>query len=211
MKFFIITCILLAGILGGLYYYLSKDTISTVSTIEQKEVVQTSLSPEVEAILDKEEDTLRALTVVPVIIAEVKDANNRNSSLSIEDINKLDAEWRVGEDSLPLIQDALSNETAQALIEFQKMHPGFKEIFVADAQGLNVGQTDKTSDYYQADEAWWVDSFNGGVGLAMHGKIEFDDSSQTEAISIYLPIYDAGRAIGVLKGVLDLSVIKNQL
>ena len=47
--------------------------------------------------------------------------------------------------------------------------------------------------------------------MSAHGKIEFDESSQTEAISLYVPVMDGGKAIGVFKGVLDLSSISGQL
>ncbi len=181
-----------------------------VAKTESKEI---QLAPEVEAILAEETEKLKILVANSVIVDEVRASNEKNKNLAQAEIQTIDKEWQASKNINPFIQKFLDNKTAVELRAFQNQYPGFKEIFVADAYGLNVGQTNKTSDYYQADEAWWVDSFNGGVGKIMHGKIEFDQSSQTEAISIYLPIMDtvSGKAIGVLKGVLDLRAIKSAL
>ena len=93
------------------------------------------------------------------------------------------------------------------------MSAGFPEIFVVDTYGLNVGQTNKTTDFYQADEDWWVRSYNEGVGLAFHGPIEFDESAQKVAIALYVPIIDpaTSRAIGVVKAIVGIAFIKSEL
>ena len=79
--------------------------------------------------------------------------------------------------------------------------------------GLNAGQTNKTTDYYQADEDWWIGAYNSGKGKASHGTIEFDESAQTEAISLYIPVMDGinNKAIGVIKAVVSITAIKMDL
>jgi hypothetical protein len=39
------------------------------------------------------------------------------------------------------------------------------EMFVMDAKGLNVGQSDVTSDYWQGDEAKWQKTYGAGPGV----------------------------------------------
>ncbi len=219
MKNFLIVIVLLILISGVVYFYVNKKTALVPAPVtESAPVVKTEskeiqLVSEVVAVLDKEAEKLKIFVGRQVIVSEVRASNEKNKNLSQAEIQTLDKEWRAAKDINPFIQKFLDNKTAVELRAFQNQHPGFKEIFVADAYGMNVGQTNKTSDYYQADEAWWVDSFNGGVGKIVHGKPEFDQSSQTEAISLYLPIMDtaSGKAIGVLKGVLDLKAIKSAL
>lgn len=176
-------------------------------------VKETVLAPELDQLLAKEEETLKILAAGETIVDAVRSANARDRDISLAEITRLDTEWIASKTATPFIQQFMNNTAAFALLAFQKTHPRFKEIFIADAYGLNVGETNKTSDYYQADEAWWVNSMNGGTGKVFHGQIEFDQSAQTEAISIYVPIIDLSTlsAIGVLKGVLDLSVLKATL
>ncbi|MEK7090191.1 MAG: hypothetical protein AAB930_01245, partial [Patescibacteria group bacterium] len=102
---------------------------------------------------------------------------------------------------------------AHKLIEFQEENPAFSEIFITDKFGLNVAQTNKTSDFYQADEEWWTGSYNDGKGREYHGAIEFDESAQAEAISVYIPVFDAesGELIGIAKAVLNIAAIKLEL
>lgn len=171
------------------------------------------LTPEVNQVLTKKEETLQTLATDHAIVDAVRSLNSKDQQLSLADITRLDTDWIASKTATPFIQQFITNETAQRLVAFQKANLGFKEIFAADAYGLVVGETNKTSDYYQADEAWWVNSMNGGAGKIIHGNIEFDQSAQTEAISIYIPIIDPATktAIGVLKGVLNLSAVKAAL
>ncbi len=213
--------LIVVGLAAAFFAWWLFDGMSTPQTVAvpesapvaKTETKQDHLASEVSAVIDKETEKLKILVASSAIVGEVRASNEKNKNLSQAEIQTLDKEWRAATTNSPFIQKFLDNKTAGELRAFQKENPGFKEVFVADAYGLNVGQTNKTSDYYQADEDWWVDSFSGGVGKIMHGKIEFDQSSQTEAISIYVPIMDtaSGKAIGVLKGVLDLKAIKKEL
>ena len=73
--------------------------------------------------------------------------------------------------------------------------------------------TNKTSDYYQADEDWWIQSYNEGQGKTFHGAIEYDESAKAEAIPLYMPIMDpdTNKAIGVMKVIIDITAIKMEL
>jgi hypothetical protein len=203
----VIVALLLAG--GGVWWFMMQTPASAPAQIQTSNSAK--LAPEVETVLTQETNILMALAADPTIISAVRTSNEKNKLLSADEIQRVDKEWQDSKSVTSFIAQFMSNPTALSLVTFQKTHPEFKEIFVADATGLNVAQTDKTSDYYQADETWWINSFNNGNGLTTHGNIEFDESSQTEAISLYVPVMDGSRAIGVFKGVLDLASISNQL
>ncbi len=191
------------------WWVLQKQYASTDS---QTPTTGAALAPEVETILSAKTGLLVALAADSEVVAAVEASNMRNASLSADDIRHLDAEWQASKTVTPQISQFMTNPTAKHLLAFQSGHPEFKEVFIADAFGLNMAQTDKTSDYYQADEAWWVNSFNGSAGRILHGDIEFDESSQTEAISAYVPVKNAaGKAIGVVKGVINLSALSSEL
>jgi len=112
-----------------------------------------------------------------------------------------------------LVKELMTNDCARVLAEFQDNHSGFPEVFVTDKRGLLVATTNKTSDYYQADEPWWTEAYNEGKGKAFHGRIEYDDSAGYEAISMYAPIKDpqTDELIGVVKAVCNVTAIKLEL
>ena len=76
----------------------------------------------------------------------------------------------------------------------------FTEIFVMDAKGLNVGQSDVTSDYWQGDEAKWQDTYSNGKGAVHISELEEDDSTQTlqSQVSVTVVDPDSGEAIGAV-------------
>ncbi len=78
------------------------------------------------------------------------------------------------------------------------------ELFMTDRRGALVASTNKTTDYYQADEEWWQRAFNGGLGSVYRSEMEYDESSQAEAWALSAPIFDAdGNLQGVIKVVVD--------
>ncbi len=78
------------------------------------------------------------------------------------------------------------------------------ELFMTDRRGVLVASTNKTTDYYQADEEWWQRAFNGGLGSVHRSELEYDESSQAEAWALAAPIFDAdGDVQGVIKVVVD--------
>ena len=171
------------------------------------------LSEKVEAVvLKKIELITHRIASHPTVIKAVKESNQVNQHLTLSDIEKLDAHW-IGSTAVnDQINKFVVNDSAKLLQELQKTSHGFSEIFITDAKGLNVAMTNKTSDYYQADEDWWVDTFNGGRGKSYYGSIEYDESAMAEAVPLYIPIKDeTNTAIGVIKAVVDLGVIKKEL
>lgn len=171
------------------------------------------LAQEVEGALDKKASLIEGLVKDSIIIDEVKRSNEAHKDISLDEILKLDQRWRNAEGIDEFIEPFLANDVAIRLLEFQELNLGFSEIFITDEYGLNVGQTNKTTDYYQADEDWWIGAYNSGAGKLFHGAIEFDESAQAEAISIYVPVNDpvTKKTIGVAKAVLSIAAIKIEL
>ena len=165
---------------------------------------------ELKQVLENKIELLQNIAKDPRIIEKVKISNYNNRNLSLSDILKIDEKWRETEGVDDFIKSFLTNETAQYLIASQEEHDEFVEIFVTDKKGLIVGETNKTSDYYQADEQWWIKAYNQETGKTYYGKIEYDESAMAESIPIYIPVIDPGinRAIGVIKAVCDITAIK---
>lgn len=180
---------------------------------QNKGTFKVVLSDDVEQILERREQLVEGLFLKSKIIEAVRAANEKHQNISLNEISILDQRWRETGEVDGLVKEVLTNPCAQRLIEFQENYEGFSEIFIADQKGLNVCQTNKTTDYYQADEEWWVRGFNDGKGYAYHGQIEYDESALSEAISLYVPVMDpqTHRAVGVGKAVVDITSIKREL
>ena len=173
-----------------------------------------ALSKEIEDVLDKKTDLVtKEIAEDPRIIKLVRESNIKNKDISLSEIKKLDERWMSTEGLDEFIRGFLTNEGAEVLVEFQDANDGYPEIFVADAKGLNVAMTNKTSDYYQADEEWWVQAYDEGRGKSFHSDIEYDESAMSEAIALYIPIMDpdTNKAIGVMKVIVDITAIKREL
>ncbi len=133
----------------------------------------------------------------PAVIAAVKAQNEANAGLTQADIDALDLKWRSGDEAL--ISGVLNNELSVYLQGIRDQGEGlYTEIFVMDNKGLNVGQSDKTSDYWQGDEAKWTEVYPAGADVIHLSDVEEDESSQTFQMQISLPIVDGSEVIGAV-------------
>lgn len=139
----------------------------------------------------------------PIVIAAVIKQNLVNADLSQTDIDQLDQTWRtqakVGSGSL--IDRVLSNELSTYLKTVQSDSNGLiTEVFVMDNKGLNVGQSNVTSDFWQGDEGKWQKSYLQGPTALFVDDVELDDSSQRFQVQVSVPVVDPanGKAIGAV-------------
>jgi hypothetical protein len=182
--------------------------------VKQQELTGANpLSQKVKQVLDQKIELLNQFAQDAKIVGYVADSNNKNRELTQPEILILDEKWQKTEEMDDFIMSFITNDCAQYLMDFQDAHDEFPEIFLTDEKGLIVGESNKTSDYYQADEQWWLDAYDQGRGRSYHGQIEYDQSALTEAISIYAPVMDpeSKRAVGVLKAVCDITSLKMEI
>ena len=170
-------------------------------------------SKELKQVLENKIKLLQNIAKDPRIIEKVNISNINNHNLKLSEILETDQKWRNTEGLDGFIKSLLTNESAQYLIDFQEKHDEFVEIFITDKKGLVIGETNKTSDYYQGDELWWIKAYNDGSGAIFYGEIQYDKSAMAESIPIYIPVIDPGtnKAIGVIKAVCDITAIKMEL
>lgn len=132
----------------------------------------------------------------PGIIQEVLIQNNRN--LPLGTIKQLDDAWKANKSLDRFMWEKLSNTCAFYLVRFQIENPFIVEIFVMDNQGANVGQTNKTSDYWQGDEAKFIDSYKNGAGAVQFGDAEYDASVDEIIVQVSVPVMAGPQAIGAI-------------
>jgi hypothetical protein len=139
-------------------------------------------------------DDVKAWLSDPLVIDAVKAQNAENAGLSQDDIDKLDKEWRTETlaTDKPLIDKVLARPLSKFLREKADETEGLiTEIFVMDNKGLNVGQSDVTSDYWQGDEAKWQKTFPVGPDAIHMSDVELDESTQTYQSQLSLPVIDS--------------------
>lgn len=147
------------------------------------------------------------------LVSAVRNQNASNEGLSEEDIVALDNQWRsqVGTSETPMISEVLGRELSSFLRDRKELTEGLvTEVFVMDNRGLNVGQSDVTSDFWQGDEAKWSQSFGVGADAIHIGDVELDESTQSYQSQISLAISDpeTGDPIGAITFGIDLEYLE---
>lgn len=139
----------------------------------------------------------------PAVISAVNSQNARHANFGQSDIDRLDSQWRAETSSGngKLVTAVLSNSLSGYLTGMKNNASGmYSEIFVMDDKGLNVGQSDVTSDYWQGDEDKWKKTYLAGPDAVFIDDVEFDESSQTFQSQLSLPVIDpdTGAVIGAV-------------
>lgn len=157
-------------------------------------------------VVDLANTTLAAYGTDPVVVAAVKAQNAKGATLA--DVKAMDEKWKGHAGLADYMQALMNNECGRHLKNFQKKFGYIAEIFAMDNQGANVAMTDKTSDYWQGDEAKFKKSFAGGKGAVFMDEVEFDDSTQAYLVQVSVPVMDGGRAIGAITFGIDVDQIQ---
>ena len=163
---------------------------------------------------------LSNLTNVSVIastptLRKAANASNRSYVVDAERIRdrllEVDGEWVRGRGAVPIALDIVGNDTSEFLREIAAFNPSYQEILLTDRQGALVAATNITTDYYQADEAWWRQAFGDGEqGTLYSSGVLFDLSAGGQMLEMAVPVRDKlggdeYLVIGVLKVLLGAS------
>ncbi|MFN3826091.1 MAG: PDC sensor domain-containing protein [Micavibrio sp.] len=143
----------------------------------------------------------------PTVVDAVKAQNEKHAALDEAGIKALDERWKGGDASL--VDPVLGNDLSTYLKKVVADGGGlYTEIFVMDNKGLNVGQSDKTSDYWQGDEDKWSKTFSVGADAVHISEVEFDESTQTYQVQLSLPVNDGGAPVGAVTIGLNAEMLK---
>jgi hypothetical protein len=157
-------------------------------------------------IMDLTNNTLAPIGTDPIIIEAVKAENAKGKSM--DEIKAMDEKWKNTAGVADFMRSLMDSACGKHIREFQKSQPYFSEIFVMDNQGANVAMTDKTTDYWQGDEAKFQKSFNNGAGAVFVDEVEFDESTQTYLVQVSVPVMDGDKAIGSITFGIDVEQVK---
>jgi hypothetical protein len=148
-----------------------------------------------------ETDTISSWATLPLLVNAVKAQNAEN--LSIDTILKRDTAWIKIFESKGAPSDLMirlqNSPAGKWLKTLRKQSQGkYRESFLCDNKGALVATSNITSDYFQGDEAKWIDCYNNGNGKTFIEAPEYDESSDGMLIKISVPVLTEGKTIGVL-------------
>ncbi len=127
-------------------------------------------------------------------------------------LEALDRRWMAAADKAAPVYEMLNNPAASELRRFQQQFPNHAEVFVTDGHGALVAAATRTTDFYQADEAWWQAA---AVGQGIHyiGAPMFDDSAGILGVRLAVPLYSEDRTtvIGVLATTYRIAALDEAL
>ena len=156
------------------------------------------------------ENEVRTWANAPLLVEAIASQNVATSGYSDVEIDALDQAWisEIGAVSAPTIAPVLENAASVFLRERVEAAGGrITEVFVMDAQGLNVAASHVTSDYWQGDEAKYSETYGVGPGAVHFGEIELDESTQRYQGQISITIVDpaTGEPVGAMTVGVDAS------
>jgi hypothetical protein len=157
-------------------------------------------------VIDLAHSTLAKMGTDPIIVQAVKAENAKGKTLA--QIQELDKKWMATPGIADYMKALMESECGQYLKKIQASKPYFAEIFVMDNLGANVAMTDKTTDYWQGDEAKFTESYKGGAGAIHINDVKFDDSTQAYLVQVFVPVKEEDKAIGAITFGIDIDKLK---
>ena len=161
---------------------------------------------------DYYKDVISIWANTPTVINALRANNIEPAGHSASEIADLDQKWRaeVGNAETPVISSILNKAASDYLRERVAASGGaITEIILIDAKGLNAAISSVTSDYFQGDEAQFLEVFHKGSGYVRVGDVELDESTQVYQMKVSFPIIDTdtNRALGTMTVALNPQVI----
>lgn len=156
------------------------------------------MTPAVQAELDRQKVALEKIAADPIIVGAVKEQNAKGLISGMDN-----AKWKTARRSDPVVKGFQTNPSGQLLRAKLEASAGtYSEAFLSAAQGEKVAFVEKTTSYIHKGSAKFDVPM---TGKNWQGKPEFDESSQTYALQISVPVMDAGKPIGALVVGVNLS------
>ncbi|SON57706.1 hypothetical protein HDIA_4165 [Hartmannibacter diazotrophicus] len=150
-----------------------------------------------------------------IVRVSVAAQNDRLQKLEQAKIDELDQQWRKERemDDKPLIAATLSNPLSIYLTRMQGRSIGlYAEIFVMDQNGLNVGQSSITSDFWQGDEAKFQKTYDVSKDAVFVDDPEWDDDSKIWRGQVSFTLTDSSgqNEIGAVTVELNLTELQRR-
>jgi GAF domain-containing protein/HAMP domain-containing protein len=165
-------------------------------------------------ILSEHLTLLRGLALVDSVRAGSEDSNAQFSADPMESESQLlaiDQQWQGATDNSMLVQSIISprtNQLADQLVSYKTAFPEHIEFLLTNRYGGLIAASDRTSDYYQADEEWWQAAFDVGRGALYISQPFVDNRSGETVVIMAAPVYsELGEVVGIARTLLNMETI----
>ena len=121
-------------------------------------------------------------------------------------VGELDKQWQAKVmATAPAQKTLLASTASQFFADLVKNDSIYREVLVTDRHGRLAAASNVTSDYYQADEGWWINAYDSGRGRVNVSDVRLDESAHVYAFEIAVPVPAPGsdEVAGVMKIVAD--------
>lgn len=177
----LVTTLVLAGLLPLLLslavVLVAAKRIRTNSVGQSLRSVAQQGASQLSAMLSAQIELVGLIGRLPGTVELVETAN-AVPPLSPEQIAEIEKRWpELSAEDDPLLRSILHHPLAERWRAVRSVHPRFAEVIVTDASGRVIAATNKTSDYFQADERWWQACYAQGEGHLFLSDIAWDESA----------------------------------
>jgi len=158
-------------------------------------------------------EDMREWIETDIVRISIKAQNDRLKKLPQDQIDALDTQWRAERESddKPLIAATLSNPLSVYLTRLQGKSLGlYAEIFVMDQNGLNVGQSSITGDFWQGDEAKFQKTFDVSGDALFVDEPEWDEDNKIWRGQVSFTLTDADKSIGAVTMEVNLTELERR-
>lgn len=165
-----------------------------------------------EQVLEYARTDLQSWITDPVIIYAIKEQNELRASISDFKIRGMDKRWIDGGKYGDMVLEMLDRQASIIARDRRELSNGIiTEIIVMDNRGMNVAISDRTSDFFQGDEAKYQETFLKGSSAVHVSELEFDESTQKTQTQVSLTVTDpeTGQPIGAVTLGISLDNLSN--
>lgn len=164
--------------------------------------------------------SVSVLAATPELIRAATAANRQYSNdLTLVErlLREKDRDWQDAKGKNALAGEIVGRPVSSFLRRVASVSPAYREIFLTDRYGAVVAATNPTTDYFQADEAWWQQAFaEGESGAIFLGNVRFDPSAGTYALEVAVPVRGPEgetptEVVGLLKTLVDADDLASVL
>jgi PAS domain S-box-containing protein len=193
----------------GLGYYAATNLMRKSAEEAFKES-STQLAETMSKIVSEEIEDIKIYSDRSLWEDDLVEANEKYKTINPEDIKRAflekDKIWKENSSESPLVKKTQESRSGEKLKSIARNDNAVEEIFITDKKGGLVAASNKTSDFYQADERWWQEAYSEGEGKIFVEDLEYDESAGTLGMSISVPIYgEEKEVIGVCKAIVNVD------
>jgi hypothetical protein len=160
------------------------------------------MTPTIQAEFDRLKTLVTTWAEAPVVVQTVLEQNRKGPIVGMDN-----ARWKTTRRTDPVITAFQMNSAGQFLkAKLDESRELFTEAFLNAAHGEKTAFVEKTTSYIHQGQAKFDVPFT--TGKPWQGQGEFDESTQTYAIQLAVPVLAEGKSIGALVVGVNLSQLE---